>query len=145
MLERKKERERGGVRAWRAPSRVKISPQRVFPSTPLMSRGRALAHEKKPNRGFISFAVPLLPRMVERRGGMEGRVAGRMVEGMLERDITGRRTMEQLFEGEGWTGGKSSGRSFFVLCFVSGCRVHIVRLRGSLDGTIISTILRIDS
>lgn len=109
-----------------------------------MSRGRALAHEKKPNRGFISFAVPLLPRMVERRGGMEGRVAGRMVEGMLERDITGGRTMEQLFEGEGWTGGKSSGRSFFfVLCFVSGCRVHIVRL--SLDGTIISTILRIDS
>lgn len=57
-----------------------------------MSRGRALAHEKKPNRGFISFAIPSPPFSVwssEGGGGMEGRVAGRMVEGMLERDNNG--------------------------------------------------------
>lgn len=78
---REREREEGGNKSAEAAlSRVKILPQRkVFPSTPLMSRGRALAHEKKPNRGFISFAIPSPYGRAKggRDGGKSGRTNGR--------------------------------------------------------------------
>lgn len=115
-----------------------------------MSRGRALKKKKRSPIVALfrspSFSSSPL-RVVELEGGREW--PDEWSRGMLERDITGRRTMEQLFEGEeGRTGGKSKsvGSFFFCIVFREWMSSSYCSIKGHyLDGTIISTIPRIDS